>query len=786
MIKEELDDVQDQQPIVAVEPVGLTTLPSSERNTTVGSDDVLVRVIDELTRGESNLQILPVVGMGGIGKTTLTQNAFDHPYIANSFDLRIWFTISQEYRVRDILLKYFLNDEKNKEDDKKDKEDDEKKQKCPTDAEEKNEEKGKSLNELGAAELGECMHKHLFGRRYLIVMDDVWSFKAWEDFMKYLPNNGNGSRVLMTTRLLDVARPLCFDNHYFTMNFLDDNKSWDLLCEKVFGPKSHPHPELEEIGRKIAKGCRGLPLSVVVIGGLLAKSNKTREYWEYVAKNVTSFVNFGDDEYCSKILFLSYNNLPIHLKPCFLYMKVFPEDHRIKASKLIKLWIGEGFMKPIEGKSLEEVAEEYLKDLTDRNLILIHKRSRRGNINTCSVHDIMRELCIRESNRERLIRLPKVQRIALSERTDDRSCFLCSHPGRRHGIFLQGIVVRMRPTVVSPSLCNECNNMYPDLNRFRWVKVFERVKYQSVETFPQPTTLRYLEFQAPEDPLRVDKFAFPRTISLLWTLQTLHLYVGYTSADPLLLLPSEIWEMPQLRHLNARQFVLCGPLVRSVEGKDLNILNNLSTLSVGGFKCSEKDVVERIPNLKKLNVSYLRFGRDDSCYYLRDLAQLNKLESLYELFCPSLEQIIFPTSLKKLSLSMTRNFPWGQMTIIGSSLPNLEVLKLYRAFRGYEWIPVEGAFLRLKVLVIGLCYLEQWGAEDIHFPNLQSLTLTSMNSLKEIPLSIGDICTLQFIHLDRCSKSVIKSAYEILEDQEEKGNESLQVYVDGKQILVPL
>ncbi|KAL0356218.1 UNVERIFIED_CONTAM: putative late blight resistance proteinR1A-10 [Sesamum radiatum] len=788
VIKEEWDGVQDQQPIVAVEPVGSTTLPSSDKNTMVGSDEVLVRVIDELTRGESDLQILPIVGMGGIGKTTLAQNAFDHPYIVNRFDLRIWFTISQQYKVRDILLKYFLNNEKNKEDDEKEddgkyKDDDEKKQECITD-DEKNEEKGESLDELGVAELGERMHKLLFGERYLIIMDDMWSIKAWEDFMSYLPNNENGSRILVTTRLLDVARPLSIDNHYFTLDLLDEDKSWNLLCEKVFAQESCPYPELEEIGREIAKGCRGLPLSIVVIGALLARSKKTREYWGFVAKNLTSIVNCGEDEYCFKILSLSYNSLSIHLKPCFLYMRVFPEDHEIKASELIKLWISEGFVKPIGGKSLEEVAEEYLEDLTNRNLILIRKRSRRGNINTCSVHDILRDLCLRESNREHLIRLPKVQHIALSGEQEDRLCFLCSQLGRRHGICLHGVAVGLRSTIVRPPLCNACNNMYPNLNRSRWVKVFERVKHQSGETFPQHTKLRYLAFQAPRDPLRAEKFAFPCTISLLWTLQTLHLSVGYSRTDPILLLPSEIWEMPQLRHLNARHFVLRGPLIRHVEGKDSNILENLSTLSLGGFRCTEKDVVERIPNLKKLNASYLRFRMDDSTYYLRDLAHLNKLESLSLERCPRLEQIAFPTSLKKLSLSIGRNFSWEKMTTIGSSLSNLEVLKLYRSFDGYEWVPVEGEFLRLKALVIRDCYLVRWGAEDIHFPNLQSLTLRSMSELEEIPLSIGDIYTLQFIHLDWCSESTINSAKKILEDQEEKGNENLQVYVGGKQVHV--
>ncbi|KAL0417092.1 UNVERIFIED_CONTAM: putative late blight resistance proteinR1A-10 [Sesamum latifolium] len=352
MVKEGWVDVQEQQPIVSVS-VGSTALPSSDKNTMVGFDERLLQVVDELTRDESDLQILPIVGMGGIGKTTLAQNAFDYPYIVNRFDIRIWFAISQEYSVREILLKYLINCKKIK---------------------------ASAADEVDLAELGECMHKLLFGKRYLIVLDDLWSIRAWEDFQSSFPNNRNGSRILMTTRLLDVARPLGFDNHYLTVNFLDEDKSWNLLCEKVFAQQSCPHSELEEIGREIAKGCRGLPLAIVIIGGLLSKSNRTREYWKFVEENVTSFVKSGYDESCLKILYLSYNSLPIHLKPCFLYMRVFPEDDSIKASKLIKLWVSEGFLKPVEGKSLEEVAEEYLKDLTDRNLILIRKWTRSGRI----------------------------------------------------------------------------------------------------------------------------------------------------------------------------------------------------------------------------------------------------------------------------------------------------------------------------------------------------------------------------------------------------------------------
>ncbi|XP_011072134.1 putative late blight resistance protein homolog R1B-16 [Sesamum indicum] len=737
MVKEEGVDIQEQPPIVSAS-MGSTAPSSSDKNTMVGFDERLLQVVDELTRDESDLRILPIVGMGGIGKTTLAQNVFDHPYIINRFDIRIWFTISQQYSVRDVLLKYLINAKKLK---------------------------ASAADELDLAKLGESFHKLLFGERYLIVLDDLWSIKAWEDFKMSFPDNTNGSRILVTTRLLDVARPLGFDNHYFTVNFLDNDKSWDLLCEKAFARKSCPYPELEEIGRNIARCCRGLPLAIVVIGGLLAKSNNTREYWKFVAKNVTSFVNSGDDDYCLKILSLSYNSLPMYLKPCFLYMRVFPEDERIEASNLIKSWIGEGFLKPVGGKSVKEAAKEYLKDLADRNLILIRKWTDTGKIKRCSVHDILRELCFRESERERFICIPRAQKIPFSVSNDGDVCFLCSHKQyRQNKIHLQEVLIGLQSTkVASPSVCEACNNMYQNLNKFRWVKVFESVHDESDVTFPLHTKLRYLKVEGYDRSEKNQKRILPGTISLLWNLQILDL--GYSKA----LWLSEVWEMPKLRRLSINS-----SLPDVLEGQDSTILENLSTLrSSRCFRCSE-EVVKRIPNLKKLHVIWP--------LSLDKLALFNKLESfsLRYNYC-RLEDIGFPTSLKKLSLSRCI-FPWEKMTIIGSSLPNLEVLKLDDAFKGPEWSPIEGGFLGLKVLSITNHNLEQWGAEDIHFPNLHGLYLEEMYELKEIPLSIGDIYTLQSIHLDRCSEFAKNSAVEIVKDQKEKGNESLKVYVDGKQV----
>ncbi|KAL0417131.1 UNVERIFIED_CONTAM: putative late blight resistance proteinR1B-17 [Sesamum latifolium] len=304
MIEEERGDVQEQKPVVSNLPTSSTALPSGGKNTMIGFDEQLLRVMDELTRDESNLQILPLVGMGGT-----------------------------EYSVHEILVR-LLSDGKDEE-----------------------------VSET-STKLGEQLYKNLFGQRYLIVMDDVWSIEAWDALKLFFPNNRNGSRVMMTTRLLNVADSLGSQKPYL-MDLLDEDKSWNLFCHKAFAQEGCPYPELEEIGKDIAKACRGLPLTIVVIGGLLANSNMEQEYWQYVAKNVSTFANSEDNEHCLKILTLSYNNLPIYLKPCFLYMRVFREDAEIEVSKLTKLWIGEGFVKPARGKTLEEVAKEYLKKLVN-------------------------------------------------------------------------------------------------------------------------------------------------------------------------------------------------------------------------------------------------------------------------------------------------------------------------------------------------------------------------------------------------------------------------------------
>ncbi|KAL8056990.1 hypothetical protein ABFX02_04G154500 [Erythranthe guttata] len=347
-----------------------TPLITTGKNTMVGFDKQLLQLLDKLTSQQSNRQVIPIVGMGGIGKTTLAQNAFERSLIVHHFDIRTWVTVSQKYNVKQLLLQLLsmISSEIDSEDDEQ--------------------------------LLGQKLYKILWCRRYLIVIDDIWSIEAWEEVSRFFPENNNGSRIVVTTRISNVATQ--FDSSLFELSFLDEDKSWELFCKKTFGEAGCPL-DLEDVGKEIVQKCKGLPLSITVIGGLLGRSHMTQEYWKDIAKDIHSILNSGEDKNCSSILSLSYTYLPPHLKPCFLYMSIFPEDEKIRVSQLIKLWVAEGFIRSNKSQRLEEIARGYLNDLIGRNLVLKHMLGSNGRIKICKIHDLLRDLCLEVAQKEEFI-----------------------------------------------------------------------------------------------------------------------------------------------------------------------------------------------------------------------------------------------------------------------------------------------------------------------------------------------------------------------------------------------
>ncbi|XP_073122371.1 putative late blight resistance protein homolog R1B-16 [Henckelia pumila] len=721
----------------------------SAPNTMVGTDEKLNEILDILTGQQSNRQIVAIVGMGGIGKSTLANNLYEHPYIQNYFDICAWATISQKHSAPKIIYE-MLSEIGQSRSESRLIGDPSVQTKCET----------------GDEQLGEQLYKKLFGRRYLIVLDDLWSIEAWDEIKRFFPDHcDNGSRIMITTRVKNVAEQLT-SCPLFELDLLDDNRSWELMREKIFGHQQGCPPELEELGKDIAKNCKGLPLAIVAIGGLLAKSDKTMDSWKHVAGNMNSIINSEDDEKCQKILYLSYNNLPIHLKPCFLYLSVARSPYNISIPTRIKQWVSEGFVKPIRGKSLEEAAHEYITELVDRNLLILRKRGVLGNLLRCGVHDLLRDLSIREVKKINLFRV-------IYDENPESPSRLCLRPS-----ILQpevGYVPRaldiLGPASLSRPIASTSDSTPFYAGHLQLLRVLEMSDSILPDENSQLMNLRFFGFQGQLDGNSIPRFY--SLMSLFWNLQTL-LIDNSTSAT--LYLPPEIWCLPHLRHLQTHRCVLPDPPM------DDHVMENLQTLyTVVFFRCSE-EVYRRLPNLKELGIGYedASPGVEWPSLRLQNLVHLQKLESLFINVCTenrpiSWKYLSFPVSLKELTLSACK-LPWEDMSIVGS-LPNLELLQLcFNACKGQTWCPTQGQFVKLKELVLEAIDLLHWRADKTHFPVLEHLILEYLN-LEEFPQEFGEHPTLVKIEVFSCGDSTNGWAAEVGEEQESYGNEGFRVII---------
>ncbi|XP_042045257.1 putative late blight resistance protein homolog R1A-10 [Salvia splendens] len=741
---EEMDLINKEVKSIAVEaqtkqkPVAALSAssPTVKENVIVGSDEVFLDVLDKLTSDQLKRQIIPITGMGGIGKTTLAMKLFENALVKDRFGIRAWTTISQTYNVRETLREVLFRAS------------------------------GGSSSDLSENELGEKLHKFLFGRRYLVIMDDMWSIKAWEKIKNFFPDNQNGSRIIVTTRLSDLSSKLN-ETSIIGMKFLDEASSWDLFCKTVFGKESCPI-ELENIGKHVVANCKGLPLSIATIGGLLAKSERTKECWERIEQNLNSIVINTNDGFCLKILRMSYIYLPNYLKPCFLYMGVFKEDYHICVSMLEKLWISEGFLKPRNGKCLETLAPEYFKELVDRNLVLVDELGSIGNVKYCKIHDLLREMCIKEAEKERFYHVIR----------DDPPTSISE---RRVVLKTAGLLGSLSHT---RSIICEYDEASPEDGKFlpsqdlRLLRTFVTSDYDSyfLENVFELVNSRYLAISVH------DESRFSSSIDLLWNLQTL---IIYSSSSNCLHVPNEIWKLHQLRHLEFldNPFILPNP---PSDDSDIVIMENLQTLKGVLNLLLNEEVVKRILNVKKLSLTYDSDQKEgENCLsYLQCFSKLESLSCITGYQSGDfLLRINFPNSIKKLTVEDYYSTEFGTklediLPKIGP-LPLLEKLELSGVFRTGKWETIEGQFQKLKFLKLSDCEgLVNWIVSDSsHFPLLEKLSLYDFSELEEIPYEVGEIATLKSISLYDCSEAVVVSAKKIVEEYEDLYGEQLDLSV---------
>ncbi|GAU48389.1 hypothetical protein TSUD_118150 [Trifolium subterraneum] len=347
-----------------------------EENQVVGFEEPRDELVNCLVEGTNDLLLVSVVGMGGLGKTTLAKHVFDNPLVKEHFHYRSFITVSQSYSMRELLtemIKKFCKDS--------------------------NERIPKGLQNMDDVKFITQVREYLESKKYLVVFDDVWEEKFSDEIKHALVSNNNGSRIIVTTRIMHVAE-------YFKESFLvrvhvlqrlPSNKAWELFCKKTFRGQCECPTELVEMSTEIVERCGGLPLAIVAIGGLLSTKAKETFEWTKVSQNLRMElqrnVHLTD---LMKILSLSYDDLPYHLKSCMLYFGIYPEDYTINRKRLTRQWMAEGFIKNEEVRPLEEVSEEYLTELIQRSLVDVSAVGFDGKVRSVKVHDVSREVIIRK------------------------------------------------------------------------------------------------------------------------------------------------------------------------------------------------------------------------------------------------------------------------------------------------------------------------------------------------------------------------------------------------------
>ncbi|GFY89247.1 hypothetical protein Acr_06g0011870 [Actinidia rufa] len=725
--------------------------PTGEEETIVGFEEEVLIIKEQLTGVPKQLDVISIVGMAGIGKTTLAITVYNDPLVAYHFHVRAWITISQEYVKRDLLcgllssvMRHTYGVDPMSDED---------------------------VNQTRDEELAQRLYKSLKGRRYFILMDDIWDSRVWSDLKTCFPNDNNGSRIMFTSRNEDVASLAKSSKPPLSLRFLTSDESWVLFQQKVFRRETCP-PQLTEIGKHIAKKCQGIPLVIVVVAGILTNEEQSPDQWEKVGKTLNSQM-IADPQIWLKTLALSYNHLPHHLKPCFLYFGVFPEDYQVPVWKLIWLWVAEGFIRGTGGKILEDVAEEYLMELIGRSLVLVFRRRYDGGVKACAIHDLLRDFCIKQAEKECFL-----QRIFCELPT--------SYFDQPENLVIEDSPSTLNTCTLNTSIfgfathsgCTKSELADLDYPWYEFVRVL-RTSYGMISSsrskIEKLVHLRFLEI----DTRPFSDISLPTTISNLKNLETLIIDTWSSVA-----LPHCIREMVKLRHLHltGKWETMRGKLRIEKPGAIYPFsLDNLQTLSgIDAWSCS--DFLAGTLNIRKLEIQgYIvknGFRTFPDTDFLNHLLKLKLWREGFGSLSIRLGGVGFPTNLKKLTL-MRYAVKLNEMSTLGKSLPNLEVLKILQSGCGGCWKISDGDFPQLKFLKLVTIPIEDWQVSSNPFPMLQRLVLVGCRELQSIPSEIGEVPTLQMIEVRYCNTSVVNSAHKIKEEQVSMGNNWLQIVESG-------
>ncbi|XP_074321759.1 putative disease resistance protein RGA3 [Silene latifolia] len=701
----------------------------------VGRDDDKEAIIDILMASSAaqdrKLSVIPILGIGGQGKTTLAQLVYNDDRIKKHFELKLWVCVSEVFDIKQVIKKILMSATNNE------------------------------TQNLEIDQLQGRLRKEIGEKKYLLVLDNVWNEEPqeWTKLSAILKVGGHGSKILVTTRSRKVANIMGSVTAY-DLNGLSEEKSWALFEKMAFEEgESQEKPDLVKLGEEIVKKCAGVPLALRSLGTLLR--GKDEQKWSSIAG--TSFAELPDEQNgIMAILKFSYHHLLSPLKNCFSYCALFPKDYKFDKDTLVDLWIAEGFVvSATETQSLKELGDDYLMILLQRCFFQDIRRDKWGNILSFKMHELMHDLAVEvagtESKVAKLLEInfsDQIRRLSLGYHlTNSWKIPDCMLKANRLRTFLLPVQFRdgsdFNQTVLKLIISN-----------FRCLRVLD-LRNLGVRILPKSIVnlihLRYLNLSM--NPLE----ELPHSVTRLHNLQTLILY----HCRRLTALPIHTRKLTNLMTLN----VLGCRLLNMPSGLgELTSLHKLPCFIVNrSFPLKLKDNTDtaQLKDLKNLNnlrgALKIKLVEDleDPAFEAVE-ANLNSKKWLTELSVklggvryggsmPSshdeaiLEGLKPHKNLKKLDLSWYRGqkLPsWAIADSLCRTLPNLVEIRLLHC-GSCQQVPSFSQLPFLRCLrLVGLRrveYIERslLGIEspplpstESFFPSLQELELRAMANLK--------------------------------------------------------
>ncbi|KAJ9697434.1 hypothetical protein PVL29_009313 [Vitis rotundifolia] len=644
--------------------------------------EVIIKMLLKDEGGESNFGVIPIVGIGGMGKTTLAQLIYKDDEIVKHFEPRVWVCVSDESDV-EKLTKMILNAV------------------SPDEIRD-----GDDFNQVQLK-----LSKILVGKRFLLVLDDVWNinnYEQWSHLQTPFKSGARGSKIVVTTRHTNVASLMRADNYHHLLKPLSTDDCWNVFAKHAFENKNiNEHSNLRLLDARIIEKCSGLPLAAKVLGGLLR--SKPENQWEHVLSS-----KMWNRSGVIPVLRLSYQHLPSHLKRCFAYCALFPRDYEFEQKELVLLWMAKGLIHQAEedNRQIEDLGADYFDELLSKCFFQPASNSKSQFIMHDLINDLAQdvaaEICFNLENIHKTSEMARHLSFVCSEYDVFKEFKVLNKPEQLRTFVALPVTVDDKKGYLSTKVLHDL------LPKLRQLRVLSLSGYEINELPDSISDLKHLRYLN----LSHTKLKWlPKAVSGLYNLQSLIL----CNCMKLIKLPIGIMNLTNLRHLDISGSTMLEEMPPQV-GNLIN-LQTLSRFSLRKGNGSRIKEMKNLPNLRgELTMSGLENVLDP-----RDAMYVNLKER------PNIEDLIMVWSEDS---GNSRNESI-EIVVLTWLQPHQSLKNLHIAFYGGSKFPNwvgDPSFSKMVCLKLTNCKnctsLPALGG----LPFLKDLVIIGMNQVK----SIGD------------------------------------------------